>query len=138
MRVGAEPLPRPALAPELIELLLRDPTLEERAGVDARGSVALIEDLVAGRAVVLAAEEVVEPDLVQTGGACIRGEVAADAREPVVRAQDHRDRVPADDPPDAQLHRFIAGEGRLLLRADRVDVAGLGERRQPDLELPGT
>ena len=31
--------------------------------------------------------------------------------------------------------RLVAGELRLLLRADGVDVAGVGERRQPDLEL---
>ena len=29
------------------------------------------------------------------------------------------------------------GKARLLLRADGVDVAGLGQRRQPDLELAG-
>ena len=52
-----------------------------------------------------------------------------------VRAQDHRDRVPADDPPDAQLHRLVARERRLLLGADRVDVARLGQRRKADLEL---
>jgi hypothetical protein len=61
--------------------------------------------------------------------------VAADARELVVGPKDHRDRVPADDPPDAQLHRLVAREGGLLFRADRVDVAGLRQRRQPDLEL---
>ena len=55
----------------------------------------------------------------------------------VVRAQDHRDRVPADDPPDPPLHLLVAREGRLLLGADRVDVAGLGQRRQPDVELAG-
>ena len=48
---------------------------------------------------------------------------------------DHRDRVPADDPPDAALHLLVAREVGLLLGADGVDVAGLGERRQPDLEL---
>ena len=32
---------------------------------------------------------------------------------------------------------LVAREVRLLLRADRVDVAGLGERRQADLELAG-
>ena len=41
--------------------------------------------------------------------------------------------MPADPP----LHRLVAREGRLLLGADRVDVAGLGQRRQPDLELAG-
>ena len=40
-------------------------------------------------------------------------------------------------PPDAQLHRLVAREVGLLLGADRVDVAGLGQRRQADLELAG-
>jgi len=30
---------------------------------------------------------------------------------------------------------LVAGEGRLLLRTDRVDVAGLRQRRQADLKL---
>jgi hypothetical protein len=53
------------LAPEVIELALGQASLEERARVHAGRSVALIEDLVAVAAVVLAAEEVVEPDFVE-------------------------------------------------------------------------
>jgi hypothetical protein len=119
----------------VVELVLAEPSLEERPGVDARGRVALVEDLVARLAVVLAPEEVVEADLVQ---ACRRGvgrEVAADPGELAVRPQDHGGRVPADQPPDPPLDLLVAREERLLLGADRVDVAGLGERRQPDLEL---
>ena len=123
------------LAPEVVELLDAQPALEERAGVDARCGVALVEDLVAAAALVLAPEEVVEADLVQGRRRGVRGEVTADARELVVGAQDHRHRVPADQPPDAALHLLVAGERRLLLRADGVDVAGLGQRRQADLEL---
>ena len=85
--------------------------------------------------VVRSAEEVVEADLVQAGGAGVGGEVAADALEPGVRAQHHGQRVPADHAPDAELHRLVAGEVGLLLGADRVDVAGLGQAREADLEL---
>jgi len=99
--------------------------------------VALEEDLVAGPAVVLAPEEVVEPDLVEARGRRIGRKMAADAGEIVVRAQDHRGGVPADEPPDPQLHGLVAGEERLLLRGDRVDVPGLGERWDADLELAG-
>ena len=63
--------------------------------------------------------------------------MAADPGEPGVRPEDHRDRVPADDPPDPELDLLVAREERLLLGADRVDVAGLGQRRQPDVELAG-
>ena len=52
------------LAAEVVELLLADAPLEEGAGVDAGRRMALEEDLVAGRLVV-AAEEVVEADLVE-------------------------------------------------------------------------
>jgi hypothetical protein len=63
-------------------------------------------------------------------------EVAPDALEAGVRAKDHRQGVPADHPPHAKLHRLVAGESRLLLRADRVDVARLGQAREADLQLP--
>ena len=97
--------------------------------------MALVEDLVAGAAVVLAPEEVVEPDLVEARRRRVGREVAADPAEAVVRAEDHRDRVPADDPADPELDLLVTREERLLLRADRVDVAGLGQRRQADVQL---
>src|SRR4030095_553219 len=53
----------------------------------------------------------------------------------MVRAQHHDDRVPADDAPDAQLHRLVTRERGLLLRRDRVDVARLDQTRQPDAQL---
>ncbi len=57
---------------------------------------------------------------------------------PVVGPQDHGHGVPADQPPDAPLHLLVAREERLLLRADGVDVARLGQRRQADVQLAGT
>ena len=59
-----------------------------------------------------------------------------DAGKAAVCPEDHRDRVPADDPADPQLDRLVAREVGLLLGADRVDVAGLGQWRQADVELP--
>jgi hypothetical protein len=49
----------------MVEVVLVEATLEERAGVDARRGVALDVDVVAGVAVVLAPEEVVEAHLVE-------------------------------------------------------------------------
>ena len=137
VRVGTEARGGARLAPEVVELVDAEATLEERARVDARRRVALVEDLVAAAAAVLAPEEMVEPDLVERGRGGIRGEVPTDPRELVVGAQDHGDRVPADQPADPSLHLLVARERRLLFRADRVDVAGLGQGRQPDLELAG-
>ena len=58
-------MPGHGLAAEVVELVLGQAALEERPGVDARRGVALEEDLVADSAAVLAAEEVVEADLVE-------------------------------------------------------------------------
>ena len=63
MRVRRQALAA-GLAPEVVELVLGQAALEEGPRVDARRGVALVEDLVA-RPVVLAAEEVVEPHLVE-------------------------------------------------------------------------
>ena len=80
VRVAGQAAPAAAdLAAEVVEVVLGEPALEERPGVHAGRGVALEVDVVAGVAVVLAAEEVVEPDLVQAGRAGERGQVAADA-----------------------------------------------------------
>ena len=52
---------------EPIELCLLEAAFDERARVDAGRRVTLDVDVIAGRAVVFAAEEVIEPDVVQRG-----------------------------------------------------------------------
>ncbi len=70
VRVGRQPAAGVReLLPEPVELVLGQLALQEGAGVDARRRVPLEEHLVAGLAVVLAPEEVVEADLVQAGRA---------------------------------------------------------------------
>ena len=123
------------LAAEVVEVLLGEPALEEGAGVDAGRRVTLEEHLVAGAAVALAAEEVVEADLVERGGRREGGEVAAEAVEAVVRPVDHRHRVPADEGADAALEDLVAREPRLLLGRDRVDVVGGDHRGHADALL---
>ena len=136
VRIAREPRTGHDLAPEMIELRLGEATLDERARVDAGRRVTLEEDLVARGVAVLAAEEVVEPDLVEACGRGVCREVAADALVVMVRAYDHGDGVPTDDPADPQLHRLVAREIRFLLGRDRVDVPRLGERREPHVEHP--
>jgi hypothetical protein len=123
------------LAAEVVELLLREAPLQERPGVDAGGGVALEVHVVAGQAVVLAAEEVVEADLVQRGGGGEGGEVAADAVGVLVGLHDHHGRVPADEGADAAFEVLVAGEERLLLRRDGVHVRGGHGGRDADLQL---
>ena len=74
-----------------------EPALEEGAGVDAGGGVALDVDLVAAAGVVLAAEEVVEADLVERRGGRVRRDVAADLDAGALGAVHHDRGVPADE-----------------------------------------
>ena len=122
---------------ESVELVLGEPSLEERPRVDAGRGVALDEDLVAGLAVVLAAEEVVEADLVQAGRRGVGGDVPADAEARPVGAGHHDRRVPPDVGADPALGVLIAGEPGLALGRDRVDVVGAAQAGHADLLLPG-
>src|SRR5437867_5661156 len=132
MRIARQALAGNDLPPEMVELRFAKATLDERPRIDARRGVALEEDLIARGPVVLSPEEVVEADLVQARRRGVGREMTADPLEVVVGADDHRDRVPPDEPPDAELHLLVSGEIRLLLRRDGVDVPRLGERRQAD------
>ncbi len=137
VRVGRQPAaPVRLLLAEPVELRLGQPPLEERARVDARRRVALEEDLVAGLPVVLAAEEVVEPHLVQRGRGGISGDMSADTRAAgAVRPRHHDRGVPPDVGADAALDVLVAGKPRLPLRRDRVDVVGGAQAGHPDLLL---
>ena len=125
------------LPAEVVEVVGGQAALHERPGVDAGRGVALEVDGVAGVAVVLAAEEVVEADLVEAGRAGERREVAADAVGVLVGLDDHHRRVPADEGADAPLDVLVAGEPRLLLAGDRVDVGRGDGGREADLALLG-
>ena len=121
-----------SLAAEVVELLLGEPAFQECARVHAWRGVTLHVEQVAGIAVSLAVEEVVEAHLVERRRACVRGEVPAETVEPVVGPVDHRHRVPAHERTDAALEILVAGEPRFLRRRDRVHVVGLHERRHRD------
>jgi len=108
----------------VVELLLGQPSLEKRTRVHARRRVSLDEHLVTEATITLAAEEVVEPDLVQRRGRCVRREVAADAVEAMVCTVDHRHGVPAHERADTALEELVPREPWFLLRRDRVDVVG--------------
>ena len=124
------------LLAEAVEPVLADPALEEGAGVHAGGGVPLEEDLVTAAGVVLAAEEVVEADLVEGRRRGVGGDVATDADAGALRAvHDHRG-VPAQVGAEAALDLLVAGEPGLLLGADRVDVVGGRQRRDAHLLGP--
>ena len=136
MRVGAEPSPR-GLTPEVIELILAEPALEKGPRIDAGSGVTLVVDLVTRGAVVLAAEEVVETDLVQRCGGGVGGEMAADSVVLLVGPGHHHRRVPTHYPPNPALHLLVAGEPWLLLGRDGVDEVGLHHCGDADLQPLG-
>ena len=138
MRVGRQPATRMRqLLTETVQLLLGQPSFEERAGVDPRCRVALEEDLVAGLAVVLAAEEVVEADLIQAGRGGVGGDVPADAEAGAVGPGHHDGGVPPDVGADPALDVLVAGEPRLALGGNGVDEVGAAQPRHADLLLTG-
>ncbi len=78
--------------------------------------------VVAGRPVVLASEEVVEADLPGVGGGSVGGDVATDPVEVLVRPSDHHHGVPANDAVEAFFHRQITGVGALVFGVNGVEV----------------
>ena len=138
VRVGGQAAARVRLLlAESVELVLAEPALEEGAGVHAGGGVALVEDLVAAAGVVLAAEEVVVADLVQRRRAGVGRDVAADADAGALCAVHHDRGVPAQPGAVAAFDLFVAGEVRLVLGRDRVDVVGGRNHRHAELQLLG-
>ena len=116
VRVRAQPALGDLLA-EAEQVLLAEPALEERAGVDARRGVALHVDEVAAVLLARRVPEVVEADLVERRGRLVGGDVPAELGGLRVGAQHGRHRVPADDRADPVLELEVAGVRILALRA---------------------
>ena len=146
MRVGGKATTEPTGAVDLeaepVQVRLGQPALDEGPGVDARRSMALHVDVVArfrcrvlGGAV--APEEVVEAHLVERSRTGEGRQMATDGVGALVGPHDHRRRVPADESTDAAFEVLVAGEPRLPVDRDRVDVGGADRRRGPDRPLPG-
>ena len=125
------------LLAESIHLIRRQATLQERAGVDAGGGVALDEDLVAAAGMGLTPEEMVEADLVERGRGGVGGDVPADAHTRALRAVHHDCGVPPDPPPVAALDLLVTGEPGLQLGRDGVDIVGGGQRGDGNPLLAG-
>ena len=138
VRVGRQPTAeagvRKLLAEPVKPLLVESP-LEEGPRIHARRGVPLVVDLVAAARVVLAAEEVVEANLVQRRTGRVRRNVTAHADARALRAVDHDRGVPPDRAPDRALEVLVAGEPRLRLGRDRVDVVGADQAGHADLPL---
>ena len=140
VRVARQPVARATvreLLAEAVEPIFGQSPLEVGPGVDPGRRVPLDEHLVAAARVVLAAEEVVEPDLVERRRRRVGRDVPADADARALRAV-HRDRgIPADPAAVRALGLLVAGEPGLAVRGDGVDVVGAGHRRNADVLLAG-
>ena len=136
-KAATQPGVRELLA-EAVELGLGEAALHEGAGVHARRRVALEEHLVAAAGVTLAPEEVVEAHLVEARRAGIRRDVPTGTDARPLRAVHHHGGVPPDVGPDAPLDVLVAGEPRLPLGRDRVDVVGRRQGWDADLALART
>ncbi len=124
--------------PEAVQVLLGQPAFHERPRVHPGGGVALEEHLVPAAGVVLAAEEVVEPDLVQRRGPGVGGDVPAHADVRPLGPVHHHRGVPAHVRPVAALELLVAGELRFLVHRDGVHIIRGGHHRNPDALRAGT
>ena len=121
------------LLAEAVELILGQAALEEGARIHTGGGVPLEEDLVTAAGVVLPAEEVVHAHFVEGRRRRIRGDVPAHADPGALGAVHEHGGIPPQQSPERLLHVLVAGEPRLLLQRDRVDVVGRREGGDPDL-----
>ncbi|MDQ0767698.1 hypothetical protein QF031_000447 [Pseudarthrobacter defluvii] len=132
VRVGGQGVAFAGLfLPEPVQVLLGQAAFHERPGVHAGGGVALEEDLVPAAGVVLAAEEVVEPHLVQGRGPGVGGDVPADADIGPLRPVHHDRGVPPHVRPVPALVFLVPGEFGFLVHRDGVHVIGGGHHRDP-------
>ena len=92
--------------------------------------MALDEDMVPTAWMILAAEEVVEADLVQAGGTLVGRDVTADLEPLAVGLADHDRRVPPDEGTNPALDVLVAWEPRFGLRWNRIDVVAAPQRGQ--------
>ena len=129
MRIRGQPGRVAQFVPEIIQLIFGQPAFEKGACIDARRSVALEINEIAGLIAVAAVEEMIEAHFEQRGQRRIGRDMAADAVVVFILVRHHRHRVPARQALHAPLERAIAGIRHLFIRRDRVDVIGGGADR---------
>ena len=82
-------------------------------------------------------KEMIEASLEYLGGGGIARDVAAEIAVGLVRAHDHRQRVPPNDRRDPLLHRDVAGKRRLSFERNRIAIRPVGRDIGSDTELLG-
>ena len=123
MWIGGQPAARPRfLLTERIEVFCPEASLEERASVDARGSVALEIDVVSAARMVFAPEKVVQAHFIQRRHRGIRRDVAADALTFCLGAGNHHSRIPANPRTVTLLDFVVSWVFGFVFYIDGVDV----------------
>ena len=107
---------------EVVEIVFAEAAFEKRSGVYAGSSVTLKVHMIAGHAVVFAAEKMVEANLVEAGAAGKRREVTTHALSEGVGAHDHHRCVPADVGAYPLFEVAVSGEPGLALARDGVHI----------------
>ena len=130
MRIGGEPWRAAQFVTEVLQLLFGQAAFQERAGVNARGSVSLKIHQVPRLVAVGGVKKVVEADFQQGGQRCIRGNMPANAGIVLVLTHHHRHSIPAQEAFDAALHGPVARVGLLIVGPDGVDIRGVQLNRK--------
>ena len=122
---------------EMLDAVVVKTAFHPRTGVQTGTGVTLPVHVITVTFAVLATEHVVQANLPEGGDACVRGDVAAEAFEVLVRARDHHHRVPPQGVADARLHLEVTGIGRLIPGRDGVEVRRLGQVTHVDTGFTG-
>src|SRR5258708_5560396 len=130
MRIRRKAAVRPQLPTKVFQLLCGKASLEKGAGVNAGRGMPLKVNSVALKLFGTSTEEMIEADLKEGSGGRIRGNMAANAVVDSIGANDHGQRVPADQALDPAFDLLVAGKNSLLFHGDRIYVGSVrGERR---------
>ena len=113
MRIRREPAARFHLAAKIFQLLRGKTAFEKTASVNAGRGVTLKINGVAFEVLGASAEEMVEANFVKCCGGSVRGDVTADAVLMLIRANNHRERIPANQALNAALEGLVAWKRRL-------------------------
>ena len=120
------------LAPEILQLLLRNAAFEISARINSRRGVSLEVDDVTVASLGLRAEEMIECHFVERGRGGKGRNMSADAFLNLVRAYHHGQRIPADQALDAPFHLLAARKWRLLPDGNRVLIRRRRRKWQVD------
>ena len=122
MRIGRETA-AVDLHPEFLQLILGEPALHKRTGVDARRGMALDEQQVSAVLIGRGVKKVLEADVVERRRGLEARDMAAELRGLLVGAQDDRQGIPPDERPDAVVEdQLLRVQPVFLVGRDGVQV----------------